>query len=163
MTDHKPPQEIDTEESVLVSILTDQEHREKALESLIPEDFYSTANRAIFLKCKDFSNNGETIYPKAIYSELSEKEKQYVKLSDLISLVDTVPLSMNIEKSIAKLKDAAYRREAIEICNAIEKRCYSKNGGGAGIEQLAQEIIDGAKPNRKMALIVFLDSQINLL
>jgi putative DNA primase/helicase len=145
MDDHKPPHEIDTEESVLVSILTDREHREKALESLIPEDFYSTAHRTIFQKCKDFSNNGETIYPKAIHSEFSEKEKQYVKISDLISLVDTVPLSMNIDKSIAKLKDAAYRRRSIELCNAIEKRCYSKNGDIAGIGPLAQEIIDGSR------------------
>jgi putative DNA primase/helicase len=143
MADHKPPQEIHVEQSVLVSIFIDPEHRQKAYESLIPEDFYSTANRTIFEKCKDFSNNGEPIDPTTIYQELDKKEKRYVKASDLIGLVDTVPLSMNIEKSIAKLKDAANRRRAIELSNAIEKRCYSKNGDIDGIEKLAQEIIDG--------------------
>lgn len=145
MTDHKPPQETNVEQSVIVSILIDKEHRQKAFELLSPEDFYSTAHQVIFQKCKTFSNNGGPIEPTAIYQELDKKEKECVKASDLIGLVETVPLSMNIDKSIAKLKDVAYRRQSIKLCSAIEKRCYSKNGDISGIEQLAQEIIDAAK------------------
>jgi replicative DNA helicase len=48
MSGYKSPKETDAEQSVLVSILLDREHREKAFNSLNPDDFYSTANRIVF-------------------------------------------------------------------------------------------------------------------
>jgi hypothetical protein len=142
--DQTPPAEINAEKSVIVSILLDQEHREKAFELLAPDDFYSTANRIIFEGCKKLQGNGE-IQTADIYSGLSKKDKNFVKADYLYNLTSTEPLAMNIETSIGKLKDVAFRRRSIELSNSIQKRCYSQNGDAAGIEQLAQKIVDESK------------------
>jgi hypothetical protein len=141
--DEKPPQEINAEKSVLVSIFIDPEHRQKAFELLAPEDFYSTANRFIYEKIKDFSNNGELIDPTAIYQSLSEKEQQYVKASYLLRLVDNVPLSMNIENDIRKLKDAARYRRAIELCHAAAKS--AERSDSEALERLTRQLIEETK------------------
>jgi putative DNA primase/helicase len=145
MDDQKTPQEIHAEESILASIILIEEDREKAVELLTPEDFYLTRNRTIFEKCLELRSNGVAITTADIYSGLSDDEKKFVKAEFLGRLTGTIPVAMNIESDIEKLKVASSRRRVIELCNAIEKRCYSKNGDAAGIEQLAQEIIDGAK------------------
>lgn len=138
MQGEKLPQETDTEKSVLVSIIIDPEHRQKAFELLSPEDFYSTGNQIIFQKCKELQPNGEVIEIADIYSALSDDEKKFVKADFLYSLVDTVPLAINIESYITKLKDAARNRRAIELGNAIIKNAYRSDR--EAIEGLAQQL-----------------------
>ena len=104
------PQDAKTEQSVLVSIFINQEHRQIAFEQLVPDDFYSTANRIIFEKCKELQCNGNAIETADIYEALDESDKKYVKADYLYKLPDIVPLAINIEHSIGKLKDAAARR-----------------------------------------------------
>jgi hypothetical protein len=139
MTDHKPPQEIDTEESILVSIILDQEHRQKAFESLSTEDFYSTANSIIFKKCKELQSNGGHIETADIYSALSEDEKKFVKAEFLYRLTDAVPLAVNIEDYIKRVKDAAKYRRAIELCNAIAKNACKSDS--EAIEKLTRQLV----------------------
>jgi replicative DNA helicase len=124
MQNGKIPQEIKAEESVLVSIILDPEHRGKAFEMLHAEDFYSTANRIVFEKCKAIQGNSSEIQTADIYAALSKDDKKYVKAEFLYNLTDTIPLAVNIESYIQKLKDAARYRRAIELANAIAKNAY---------------------------------------
>lgn len=140
----KLPQDAKTEQSVLVSILINQEHRQKAFEHLSPDDFYSTANRIIFEKCKLIGVNGNEIEAAEIYSALSADDKKFVRADYLHGLLDTVPLAINIENYIGKLKDAAFRRRTIELTEAIQKKCFNPTGDGSAIEDLAREIINSS-------------------
>ena len=118
------PKEIEMEQSVIVSILLEPEDRLKAFEKLSQDDFYSQSNKIIFSKCKQLQGNGNAIETAEIYSALSDNDKKFVKADYLFSLVDTVPVAINIESYIRKIKDAARHRRAIELANAIEKNAY---------------------------------------
>ena len=124
MIDQKPPQEIDAEESILASCILVREDREKVFNSLSPEDFYLKANRIIFEKCMELQGNGEHIETAAIYAALSEDDKKFVKAEFLGRLTGTVPVAVNIDDCIKRVKDAAKYRRAIELCNAIAKNAH---------------------------------------
>jgi replicative DNA helicase len=143
LNDHKPPQESNAEESILASILLDQEHRKKAFDLLTSEDFYATANSIIFEKCKELQGNGEQIETADIYSALTEDEKKYVKAEFLCSLIDTVPLAVDIESYIKRVKDAAKYRRAIELCNAIAKNAGRSDS--EAMERLTQQLVEETK------------------
>jgi putative DNA primase/helicase len=144
MSGYKSPKETDAEQSVLVSILLDREHREKAFNSLNPDDFYSTANRIVFEKCIELQNNGGNIEVADIYSALSKDERKFVKADFLYSLVDSIPMAVNIESYITKLKDAAKYRRAIDLCNAVAKSAEKSDSEAMGrlTQQLAVETKD---------------------
>jgi hypothetical protein len=153
MNDHKQPQESNAEQSILASILLYQEDREKAFDLLTSEDFYSNANRIIFKKCKELQGNGGHIETADIYSALSEDEKKFVKAEFLGRLTGTVPVAVNIEDCIKRVKDAAQYRRTIELCNAIAKRAYKSDS--EQIEKLTRQLIletkepEAASPEQK--------------
>jgi replicative DNA helicase len=139
MNDQTLPKETYTEESILVSILLDEEQRKSSFELLNPDDFYSSANRIIFEICKRLPSNGERIEIADVYSELSDDQKKFVKADYLYSLINTVPLAVDLESYIKKLKDAARYRRAIELCNAIVKNAYKSDS--EKIEKLTQQLV----------------------
>jgi hypothetical protein len=139
----KLPQEIEAEESILVSIFLDSTCRDKIFSSLSDDDFYASRNKIVFEKCKELRGSGGEIDLSILYEGLNEKERATVKVSWLSSLVDTVPLAVDPEFYIGKIKDAAYRRRAIELANAIQKKAF--NGDIGAIERLASGIIDASK------------------
>lgn len=153
MQGEKLPQDIDTEESVLVSIIIDPEHRQKVFELLSSEDFYSKRNQTLFQKCRELQANGESIEIADIYSALSDDEKKFVKADFLYSLVDTVPLAVDIESYIKKLKDAAKYRRAIELCHAVAKS--AERSDSEALERLTYQLVEETKeqeadlPNQK--------------
>lgn len=135
----KIPQDSRAEESVLVSIILSPEHRGKAFEMLDAEDFYSAANRIIFEKCKQIKGNSSEIQTTDIYAALTKDDKKYVKAEFLYTLLDSIPLAVNIEAYIKKLKDAARYRRAIELAHAISKNAYKADS--RKIENFAKKIL----------------------
>jgi len=136
------PKDENSEQSVLVSILIDKEHRSKAFEQLTANDFYTKANKIIFEKCRLFGSNSGEIKTVDIYNALDASEKNYVKASYLYNLIDTVPLAVNIEDYVSRLKETASRRKTIELANAIQKKCSNPDHDGATTEDLARQIIN---------------------
>lgn len=136
------PSEPEVEKSVIVSILLDREHREKAFELLEPEDFYKTANRIIFEKCQELDNGGEIIQTEAINKALTAEDRKYVNgtyLGGLTEISETDPLAVDIKHYASKLKTAAQNRRAIELANAIIKNA-GKNDAGK-VEELSKQLI----------------------
>jgi replicative DNA helicase len=147
MQKDKIPQELKTEESVLVSIILDPEHRQKAFEMLDSDDFYSTANRIVFEKCRELQGDSVEIQTADIFEALSDSDKKYVKATFLYGLTDTVPLAVNIDASIEKLKDAARYRRAIELARAIEKNAYRSDA--KKIEDFSKQILIESRESKK--------------
>ncbi len=145
--DLKPPQEIDAEESILASILLDHENRDKVFEALTREDFYSTANRIVFEKCSELKNNGSAIETADIYSALSVDEKKYVKADFLYNLTDRVPVAVNIEDYIKRIKDAAKYRRAIELCNAVAKS--AEKSDSEAVTKLTRQLVNETEEPKK--------------
>jgi replicative DNA helicase len=120
-----PPQNTEAEEAVLAACLTDQESLEDFAGLLRPEDFYRTANRLIFGVCMDLLRRSTPVDIVSVASEL----KALLKLDEVggnvyISSLLDFPPATDPSYYGGLIRDAAIRRRALEIANAITKRAY---------------------------------------
>jgi putative DNA primase/helicase len=153
-----PPNDIEIEYSVLCSILTDEQMRKTALESLSTDDFYNTANRIIFIKCGELSKNGNPFEAGNIWADLSEQQRQIVGGAHKFSKIWDAPPAVDIYHYCRKLKDCTARRKSIEYTNAIQKLVATKDGDLNRVREYAKQIIsetdlENALVNQKQVIM----------
>ena len=95
-----PPHDIEAEQAVIGSMLTDKDSVISALEILKPEDFYREHNKVIFGAIVNLYNKAEPIDIITLKSELVSlgKFEQVGGLEYLAELPDKVPTTANVEK-----------------------------------------------------------------
>ena len=127
---HLPPQSIEAEESLLSSILLDNNTLLDVVEILAVADFYRTAHQKIFAAIIDLFDKGEPIDLVTLANNLKEKDQLDAVggASYLARLVDAVPLAVNAQHYAKIIADKASLRRLIEKANAIAKRCYDDRG-----------------------------------
>jgi len=122
---HKlPPQSIETEESVLAYCLLHDPA--DAIESLLPDHFYKTANKTIFEAMSELYSQNEPIDIALLVNHLRGKGdlEQIGGATYLSKLMDTVPASSNIFYHIKIIRDKAIKRRLIETVNQISNQCF---------------------------------------
>ncbi|MHB8174021.1 MAG: DnaB-like helicase N-terminal domain-containing protein, partial [Nitrospirota bacterium] len=94
----KPPQNLDAEQSILGAILLENTSIDKALELIMPDDFYKEAHRKIFLAMIDLADHGEAIDLITLPEALRKKEEleKTGGLSYISNLLSSVPNAANI-------------------------------------------------------------------
>ena len=135
-----PPNDVEAEQAVIGSMLTDKEAVSAAIEVLKPEDFYREDNRIIFEAILSLYGRSEPVDIITIKSELSSmgKFEAVGGLEYIAELPDKVPTTANVEQYIKIVEEKSVLRNLIKTANEIITLGYDQT-------QEVDSIIDGAE------------------
>ena len=135
-----PPHDIDAEQAVLGSMLTDKEAVNAAIESLKEDAFYRDDNRIIFQAIVNLYSKSEPIDIITLKDELESMDKfeQVGGYEYLASLPDKVPTTANVQKYIKIVEEKSILRNLIKTANEIIERGYDPT-------EDVEDIMDGAE------------------
>ena len=147
---HIPPQSLEAEESILSSILIDNNTLFEVLEILAPEDFYRSAHQKIFSAITELFYRNEPIDLVTLTNILREQGKleEIGGAAYLASLVDTVPLAVNAQHYAKIVHDKSCLRRLIEKTNTITQRCFEDRGDVENIIDFAESSIFEISENK---------------
>ena len=116
-----PPHDIEAEQAVLGSMLTDKDAVIAAIEVLKPEDFYREDNKTIYTAVLSLYNRAEPIDIITLKAELTSMGKfdSVGGLEYLAELPEKVPTTANVEKYIKIVEEKAILRNLIKTANEI--------------------------------------------
>ena len=135
-----PPNDVESEQAVIGSMLTDKEAVSAAIEVLKPEDFYREDNRTIFEAILNLYGRSDPIDIITLKSELSSmgKFEAVGGLEYIAELPDKVPTTANVEQYIKIVEEKSVLRNLIKTANEIITLGYDQT-------QEVDGIIDGAE------------------
>lgn len=116
-----PPNDIEAEQAVLGSMLTDKDAVISAIEVLKKEDFYREDNKAIYEAMISLYNRSEPIDIITVKDELLSIGKFDVVggLEYLADLPEKVPTTANVEKYIKIVEEKSILRNLIKTSNEL--------------------------------------------
>ena len=125
-THRLPPQNLEAEMSVLGGVLLENDALNKALELLIPDDFYRESHRQIFLALIALSDRSEPADLVTLTAELKQRDQLDAVGGSryLATLVDYVPTAANISYYAKLMKEKAVARHMISVATEIASRGY---------------------------------------
>lgn len=135
-----PPHDIEAEQAVIGSMLTDKDAVSSAIEVLTEKDFYREDNKLIFVAIVSLFNRGEPIDIITVKAEL-ESMGNFDKVGGieyLAELPDKVPTTANVTKYIKIVEEKSTIRELIKAANEIIDLGYDAT-------ENVDDIIDGAE------------------
>ena len=131
-----PPHDIEAEQAVIGSMLTDKDAVMEAVEVLKPESFYREDNKLIFTAIVNLYNKSEPIDLVTVKDELFSMGS-FEKVGGfeyLVTLPDKVPTTANVQKYIKIVEEKWTLRNLIKTANEIidlgynPRRCRRYNG-----------------------------------
>jgi replicative DNA helicase len=127
--DRLPPQNIEAEQSVLGSILLENEALAAAIEELTPNAFYKEAHKIIFLAMLDLYERNEPIDLITLTEQLGSKEKLEAVggATYLSTLANLVPTAANARYHAKIVKEKATLRNLITTATDIVSHCYDSD------------------------------------
>jgi replicative DNA helicase len=139
-----PPSVKEFELSVLAALFLEPSESLDIIESLEPHHFYVTAHAKIFGLAADLYNRGVTPDLVAVVQEARERGiLEEVGGASFMATITDNPVPTDNEYYIQKIKEKHSLRKAIEICNAITKRCFKDEGDAVEtIDRFQQEIFE---------------------
>ncbi len=135
-----PPHDIEAEQAVIGSMLTDMEAVISSIEILKPEDFYREDNKLIYTAMVNLYSRSEPIDLITVKSELESMGKfdQVGGIEYLAELPEKVPTTANASKYIKIVEDKSTLRRLIKTANEIIELGYDPT------EDL-EDIMEGAE------------------
>lgn len=135
-----PPHDIDAEQAVLGSMLTDKDAVIAAIETLKEESFYRDDNKAIYKAILNLYNKSEPIDIITLKDELESLDKfeQVGGFEYIANLPEKVPTTANVNKYIKIVEEKAILRNLIKTANEIIELGYNPT-------QDVEDIMDGAE------------------
>ncbi len=137
---HLPPQNVEAEQSVLGSILLDNNAFLRVLENIAPEDFYKREHQLIFSAMLDLFRRGEPVDLVTISDILTQKGDLDAAggIEYLMELTETVPSSAHAPHYAKIVREKALLRQLISAANDIIGLCYDGKLEG-------EEVLDEAE------------------
>lgn len=138
-----PPHDIEAEQAVLGSMLTDKDAVIESLEVLKKDDFYREDNKTIFEAIFNLYNKAEPIDIITVKDELVSlgKFEAVGGLEYLASLPEKVPLVSNVDRYVKIVEEKAILRNLIKASNDIVAMGYAENEEVDDIMDLAEKKI----------------------
>ena len=145
-----PPHDVEAEQAVLGSMLTDKDAVISAIEVLKEEDFYRTDNRSIYEAIINLYNRAEPIDIITVKAELESlgKFEQIGGLEYLASLPDKVPTTANAMKYIKIVEEKSTLRNLIKTANEIIELGYDPTEDVSDIMEGAEKKIFNIMQNK---------------
>ena len=138
-----PPHDVEAEQAVLGSMLTDNDAVISAIEVLKEEDFYRTDNKSIYEAIMNLYNRAEPIDIITVKAELESlgKIEQVGGVKYLASLPDKVPTTANAMKYIKIVEEKSTLRNLIKTANEIIELGYDPTEDVSDIMEGAEKKI----------------------
>ncbi len=135
-----PPQNVEAEQSVMGSILLDNNAFLRVLENLAPEDFYKREHQLIFSAMLDLFRRGEPVDLITMSDILTQKGELDAAggTEYLMELTETVPSSAHAPHYAKIVREKALLRQLISAANDIIALCYDGKMEG-------EEVLDEAE------------------
>ena len=121
-----PPNDVEAEQAVIGSMLTDRDAVISAIEVLKEEDFYREDNKTIYEAILNLYNRSEPIDIITLKAELTSMG-MFDKIGGLeyiVGLPEKVPTTANVEKYIGIVKEKSELRRLIKAANEIIEQGY---------------------------------------
>jgi replicative DNA helicase len=130
-----PPQNIEAEQSILGSILLENNAINSVLEILTKGDFYNEAHRKIFSVIIELSEKNEPVDLITLSNAMKDKNllDSVGGTTYLASLVDNVPSAANVANYSKIVKEKAILRGLIGSATEIIDSCYET---GSDVDQV---------------------------
>jgi len=145
-----PPHDIEAEQAILGSMLTDKDAVMAAIEVLKPEDFYRGDNKAIYQAIYNLYGKGEPIDIITVKSQLVE-EGNFEKVGGieyLALLPDKVPTTANVEIYIKIVEEKSILRSLIDSANYLLELGYAQTDDVNFVMDEAEKKIFNIMKNR---------------
>jgi len=135
-----PPHDIDAEQAVLGSMLTDKEAVNAAVETLKKDAFYREDHNVIYQAIYNLYSKSEPVDIITLKDELESmgKFEQVGGFEYLASLPDKVPTTANVQKYIKIVDEKYMLRNLIKTANEILELGYSPT-------EEVEDIMEGAE------------------
>ena len=135
-----PPHDVEAEQAVIGSMLTDNEAVTSSIEVLKESDFYREDNKIIFSAMLNLYNRSEPIDLITVKSELEAMGKidQVGGIEYLAELPEKVPTTANASKYINIVHEKSILRNLIKTANEIIELGYDPT-------ENVEDIMDGAE------------------
>jgi replicative DNA helicase len=133
MFEQLPPHDIQAEESVVASILVDDEAILKVVSILEPRDFFRETNAWTYDACLALNNRGETINQVTVAHELDRRGRleEVGGLTFLSELVLNLPTSVGVEHYAQIVKRDSIYRNMLGVATNIAQIAFQ---GGPDLE-----------------------------
>jgi replicative DNA helicase len=122
-TDKPMPSSPEAEETILGSVLLDNDLMQQCAESLEVQDFYSPTNRRIFEGMLSLFTDQKPIDAPLVGEEIRRKGNE-IPSASITNLAMGLPPQLNIAEYIDAVRDTSNRRQLIRTCNAIAGNAY---------------------------------------
>ena len=135
-----PPHDIEAEQAVIGSMLTDKDAVMSAVEKLKPESFYREDNKAIYEAMVNLYNRSEPIDLITVNDELTSMGmfEKVGGMEYLAMLPEKVPTTANVEKYIEIVEEKSMLRNLIKTANEIIELGYDQT-------EEVEDIMDSAE------------------
>ena len=135
-----PPHDLEAEQAIIGSMLTDKDAAISAIEVLKEDDFYREDNRAIYTAIVNLYNRAEPIDIITVKAELESmgKFEQVGGLEYLAELPEKVPTTANASKYIKIVEEKSELRTLIKAANEIIESGYDPT-------EDVEDIMEGAE------------------
>ena len=135
-----PPHDLEAEQAIIGSMLTDKDAVISAIEILKEEDFYREDNKAVYSAILNLYNRAEPIDIITVKAELESmgKFEQVGGLEYLAELPEKVPTTANAMKYIKIVEEKSTLRRLIKTANEIIELGYNPT-------EEVEDIMEGAE------------------
>ncbi|MEE1303653.1 MAG: replicative DNA helicase [Agathobacter sp.] len=123
----KMPNSYEAEQSVIGSMIMDQDAIVSAMEMLLKEDFYHQQFGVLFEAMVELYNEGQPVDLVTLQNKLKEKDvpSEVASLEFVSDIVTAVPTSANVKYYANIVKENAIKRKLIRVTESIENDCYA--------------------------------------
>ncbi len=145
-----PPHDIEAEQAIIGSMLTDRDAVIASIEVLKEEDFYREDNKAIYRAILNLYNRAEPIDIITVKAELESmgKFEKIGGLEYLAELPEKVPTTANANKYIKIVEEKSTLRNLIKTANEIIELGYNPTEEVEDIMEGAEKKIFNIMQNR---------------
>ena len=121
------PNSLEAEQSVIGSMIMDQDAIVTAMEILLQEDFYHKQYGILFDAMIGLYSSGQPVDLVTLQNKLKEKDvpQEVSSLEFVGELVRAVPTSANVKYYCNIVKENSMKRKLIRVTEEIENECYA--------------------------------------
>ena len=121
------PNSLEAEQSVIGSMIMDQDAIVTAMEILLQEDFYHKQYGILFDAMIELYSSGQPVDLATLQNKLKEKDvpQEVSSLEFVGELVRAVPTSANVKYYCNIVKENSMKRKLIRVTEEIENECYA--------------------------------------
>lgn len=146
------PESPDAERAVLGAMLMDPDAISATASIIKAEDFCNKGNGILFETIVELNNEGTSVDDLILHDRLIKKgaPAEIADRDHLTSIVESVPISTNVEDYAAIVKEKSRLRQIIHLCQDTESECFKQDDDPKTIlGRIEKQIFDMSQSGRK--------------